>query len=216
MRHKKFVIWDWNGTLLDDVRIGYEVFAEVCVAYGIDAPSLEDYQRYYQHPIELLYKAAGFDLEKISMESIAKIWHSEYSGRLDRAQMFTDARTVLEQFHRRGVTQSVLSALPHEMLLHSIERNGIAHYLHRVQGLADNLGRSKVENGIAMLRELRARPDEVILFGDSSHDFETAQALGIDCMLFTRGYEDRLRLTRHRVPVHDDFSPILAEIGEKS
>ncbi len=214
MRRKKHVIWDWNGTLLNDVIIGYEVFAEICRAHDIGEPTLEDYQRYYQHPIELLYKAAGFDLEKVSIQVIAERWHVEYRQRLNRARLFDDAERVLETFHRRGVLQSVLSALPHELLLHSIELNGISRYLHRIQGLSDSLGRSKIDNGVAMLRELQAEPDQVILFGDSTHDFETAQALGIECVLFTRGYEHRSRLTRHEVPIYDDFSPILAEIGE--
>lgn len=99
------------------------------------------------------------------------------------------------------------------MLTHSIRLNQVDHYFYRVSGLATSLGRSKVSNGIALLKELDATPEETVLLGDSSHDLETAEALGVTVFV-TRGYEDAKKLGRSSVADFIvDFAPILAELG---
>ena len=209
MRHWRTVIWDWNGTLLNDARLGHRVLVRMCLARSMASPSFEDYQRFYEHPVELIYVRAGFDLERESIAVLCDEWHQHYSAELGQASLHVDSRHVLEALHRGSVRQCVLSALPHDLLLRGIEMNGIGHYFSHIQGLTDTLGRSKVENGHILMKQLGVSPAETVLIGDSTHDVETARALGIECLLVGRCFEHRDKLVRHGLPVIDDFGPIL-------
>lgn len=212
---KKFrsIIWDWNGTLLNDAALGHRVLADMCRERSMRIPSFEDYQRYYSHPVELIYQRAGFDLERESITALCEEWHDQYTRELESVALHHDALDLLRVFRRERVEQAVLSALPHGLLLKSIERNQVKDYFSHIQGLTDSLGRSKVENGHNLMRDLGCRKEETILIGDSSHDVETAAALGIECLLVARGYEHREKLERHGIRVVTDFGPILAEFS---
>ena len=193
MRHIRTVIWDWNGTLLNDAVLGHQVLVAMCQARSMKIPEFEDYQRYYTHPVELIYVRAGFDLKRESVVALCDEWHEQYSGRIESVGLHHDAMTLLETFRRERVQQVVLSALPHGLLMRSIEINQVCSFFSHIQGLNDTLGRSKVENGLQLMLQLGARPEETVLIGDSSHDVETAVALGIECLLVARGFEHRDR-----------------------
>lgn len=205
---KKFVIWDWNGTLFNDARTAHAVYTQMQRKRGIPETSFEDYQRFYEHPIELLYQRGGFDIERESFDLIAHEWHALYVEELPSIGLQHDAQETLETFHLRKMEQVVLSALPHNILMSAIEGKGVKDFFLHIQGLADQAGRSKIENGHALMKKWGVNPAETVLIGDSTHDFETAQALEIDCVLVSRGFEHRDKLTRHGVRVLDDFSEL--------
>ena len=49
---------------------------------------------------------------------------------------------------------------------------------------------------------------KVLLIGDTTHDFEVARELEIDCILVSHGHQDKERLTQHGVPVFDSFNEL--------
>ena len=212
MARVKKVIWDWNGTLVRDMELSCSILNEMLAARALPLISTSRYQEIYDHPIRLIYERAGFDLERESYEFLTNAWHDEYVRRLSDVPLQNDARETLTAFRARGVVQSVLSALPHDILVDSIVHHGVGEYFQFVQGLEDRMARSKIENGKRLVSQLDLKPQEILLVGDTTHDFETASALGVRCVLVARGCEDRGRLMRHGAPVVDDFRGLEALI----
>ena len=60
------IIWDWNGTLLNDRDICLSVEAELFPLYGVNPPSREERNRLFCMPVEIYYERVGFDLKKHS------------------------------------------------------------------------------------------------------------------------------------------------------
>ena len=208
-----YVIWDWNGTLIDDVPLACELLNDMLRARALPEITVEQYRQFYEHPIRRVYEKAGFDLLAETFAELSQQWHSAYLERLDEIVLQPGALQILTELRARGVEQVILSALPHTILVDSVGRHGVESFFLAVRGLEDSLARSKIENGRQMLEALRINSNEAVLIGDTAHDVETAEALSVDCVLVSRGAEDKERLLGHGYPVFDDFSGLLDHLG---
>jgi phosphoglycolate phosphatase len=208
MQSKRYVIWDWNGTLFNDASCAHSILNQMQRSRKMKETGFDDYQRIYEHPIELIYQRAGFDFEIESYDVLAHEWHEAYLKQLPHVELHADSIVTLNHFRSRNLEQVVLSALPHDILVNAIKGNGVTEYFLHIHGLADRAGRSKIENGHALMKKWQAQPNETVLIGDSTHDFETAQALGVECILVARGFEHREKLERHGVRVLEDFTQL--------
>lgn len=197
------VIWDWNGTLINDSHYSWQVFCSVSRWAGVPELSFDRFQRVYQHPVEEMYRAAGFRITPESFEEIAAFWHDEYTARVHELSLFTDTQEAITIAKSRGITQHIVSALPHTILTANVARQNIATEFASVTGLSDLSGRSKVANAQALVASLEHDPKEILVIGDSSHDAEVALSLGAQCVLVSCGYEDTDRLSRHGFPIAD-------------
>ena len=75
----------------------------------------------------------------------------------------------------------------------------------------DNLyGQSKRELGRTLLRRLALDPAALLLIGDSLHDHEVAQDLGVRCLLIAQGHQSHARLARSGAPVLDSLADVPA------
>ena len=208
MMSKRHVIWDWNGTLFNDAPCAHSILNQMQCSRGMAETTFDDYQRFYEHPVELIYKRAGFDFQIEPYHALAHEWHEAYLKELPKLQLQADSHATLSYFRSRNIEQVVLSALPHEILTDAIEALGIKDFFLHIHGLADRSGGSKIDNGHKLMKKWGANPIETVLIGDSTHDFETAQALGVECILVSRGLEHREKLERHGVRVLADFSEL--------
>ena len=106
-----------------------------------------------------------------------------------------------------GVQQVILSASNLPVLEQQVTERGVRPYFDRLLGLDNIYARSKVEVGLAYLTELKQRgavPAQAIMIGDSVHDFEVAQALGVRCVLQTAGHQSAQQLRATGAPVVPD------------
>ncbi len=202
----RHIIWDWNGTLLNDAPTVCDMLNEMLSSRDLPTITFDHYQRIHCHPVQRIYEAVGFDLIKEPFESVAHKFHAEYEVRAKKIKLHHDSLSALERAKTAGITQTVLSALPHNLLCDNIRTHGLDTYFSYIHGLGDSLGRSKIDNGHILMQKIGIPANNTVLIGDSSHDAETAEALGTKCLLVSRGFEDRQKLLKHGVPVLYDFS----------
>jgi len=203
------IIWDWNGTLVNDTPVAHSTFNHLLETKVGRSISLDGYREIYQHPIENMYRSAGFDLELHSYELLSHEFHLRYAELSVEIGLQHDSLTTLDWFRSRSCRQFVLSALPHDLLIEAVTKFEVGEFFEEISGLADNLGRGKIHTGVVLLETQKLDPLETVLIGDSSHDAEVADALGVSCILVARGFESRSRLEQNRYPVASDFSEAL-------
>lgn len=204
----QIVIWDFNGTILDDVDAGIDAVNELLCECGCSPiPSREYYQETFGFPIRDYYKRIGFDFEKYPYEVLAPLWVEKYLRFVKRARLFEDVRATLEALHRRGVRQIVLSATEREMLKGQLGALGIIEVFEEILGLDNIHAASK----LSLAKEWREKnPDaRVLLIGDTDHDVETAKAIGVECVLVARGHQSKSRLEILGIPVYTNLSEVL-------
>lgn len=214
MREIKNIIWDWNGTLLDDLDITVEVVNSLLHRRGMAAIEKEYHLANMIFPIREYYTLLGFDLEREDWGEIGKEFIAAYKGLLPQARLKDGALLLLERGKKSSRLQAVLSAYPHEELLKAIEAFSLASFFFHLQGQSGNVGGSKLEQGKALMKELGWNADQTVYVGDTEHDFEVAQELGVRSILVACGHcaEDRLRATGAEVvPTFSALEELLFE-----
>ncbi len=195
--HESIIIWDWNGTLLDDVNICIKIMNKILNRRGLGSLTKRRYQQIFQFPVVEYYKQLGFDFKRDSFEDLSVEFIEAYHKELKNACLFKYSRDVLKDFKTRNYIQIIISAMEQGALTESLKHKGVLHYFDYIIGLNDHYANSKVDFAVGFIKKNNICPERAILIGDTTHDFEVAEALGCKCLLIASGHQayDRLSLT---------------------
>lgn len=212
MRDFDHVIWDWNGTLLDDAWLCVDVMNNMLCRRGLPELTPARYEAMFDFPVMDFYRRLGFDFERESFEQVGIEFVDAYELRKDECRLRSGAEAALACIRSAGIGQSVLSAYRHERLLESVGRLGLAGHFHGVFGHVDDYAAGKVEKGRQLARALGCQMDRVLVVGDTVHDFDVARAMGAACLLLPCGHNSRERLDACGVPVRSTMAELLSEL----
>lgn len=205
----RHVVWDWNGTLLDDAALCVQCMNEVLQPRRLPELTPERYQELFDFPVSGYYRRLGFDLTRESFETLGTEFIEIYERRKFTCALQPQARATLETLRVDGLTQSVLSAYRQDTLESFLDHFGVRGFFVRVIGADDHYASGKVEQGRNWIRELGLEPGEVALIGDTTHDFDVARAMGAACALIPCGHHSRAKLAACGAPVFDDLAGVL-------
>ncbi|MDR1821574.1 MAG: HAD family hydrolase [Oscillospiraceae bacterium] len=204
----KHVIWDWNGTIIDDVDWCVRCMNTMLARRGLPQLSgTEQYRSVFCFPVIEYYKKVGFDFEKEPFEALAEEYISLYQSEDSDIRLYPGVETVLQTLAEHGARQTVLSASEQQNLFSQLRRFSIEPYFEAVLGISDIYAGSKVERAKEYLSG--AETSRVLVIGDTSHDAEVARELGADCVLVACGHEGRASLLQNGVPVLASVSGVL-------
>jgi len=201
LKKYRHLIWDWNGTLLDDAWLCREIMNGQLRKRGLPAISQERYEAVFDFPVEKYYRTVGFEWGKETFAEAGTEFIVEYEKRKKECRLQSGAKELLRKVEGHGISQAVLSAYSHHTLEEFLRHFGVRAHFRSVAGNRDHYAVGKVEQGLEMLKELHVRPEETVLIGDTTHDAEVARAMGVDCFLIPCGHNNRDRLERCGVPL---------------
>jgi phosphoglycolate phosphatase len=202
MRYRH-VIWDWNGTLLDDAWLCVEILNGLLRDAGRAPISVEQYRAHFLFPVVRFYEWLGFDFVSDSFDSVSQRYIAEYNRRRYECRLQPRAAESLERLRTAGLEQSVLSAYREDTLREAVMHYRLTGFFTRLSGLDNIRAEGKLDLGRAHMRalELHESAHTVLLIGDTVHDHEVAAALGADCLLLHHGHMHAERLEQRGVPV---------------
>ena len=204
------LIWDFNGTVLDDVRLGIRCVNIMLEKRGLPTlDSVESYQKAFGFPIDAYYRRLGFDFEKEDYETVlAPEWVAHYLAGEPHCGMNPGVRETMEAVTAMEVPQIMLSASKLEQLESQLDRLGIRNVFDEVLGLDNIHARSKAFLALAWKeRNPRACP---LFVGDTGHDAEVAAAIGADCVLYTGGHQSEAQLSGLGYPLIHDLRELIS------
>ena len=82
MQRCSHVIWDWNGTLLDDVWLCVDIINAMLGRRGVPALDRERYRRIFDFPVPIYYERAGFDFSRETFAAAADEFCDEAARRV--------------------------------------------------------------------------------------------------------------------------------------
>jgi phosphoglycolate phosphatase len=201
MKKYDTVIWDWNGTLLDDVTLSLSIVNELLSEHNIPKLTRERYREIFDFPVRLYYERAGLDLTRINFETISGEFCARFEARLQQAPLFPAVNRTLEAVDQSGARQFLLSSTEHRALNRMVSSFGLDGRFEAAKGLADGLAKGKLNAGLELLDQYQIKPQSAVLIGDTLHDAEVADALGVDCLLISSGHHSHERLSKLNHPV---------------
>ncbi|HEY3563206.1 MAG TPA: HAD family hydrolase [Kribbella sp.] len=205
------VVWDWNGTLLNDNHAVLAAVNEVCAGFGRPELSWSEWQAAYARPMRLSYEQVlRRTLDEEEWAQIDKLYHERYDALLHTCELAVGAHDVLRACSTSGRTQSLLSMWFHARLTPTVEQYGLTQYFTRVDGLPGEVGGgSKADSLQRHLSEQQLDPAAVVLIGDVVDDAHAAQAAGTQCVLVTTGAMTRKALQATGAPVTTSITEAL-------
>jgi len=201
MKKYDSIIWDWNGTLLDDLVLALDVVNELLIEYGVPTLTTTRYKEIFDFPVRLYYERAGLDLGRHDFHQISEKFCTRFESRLHRARLFPEARTILDAANESGARQFILSGTEQDALDRMMNRFGLSTIIESAQGLPDKLASGKFVAGRQLVQRCQIESGRAVLIGDTSHDADVARELGMECLLVESGHHSRERLSRLGLPV---------------
>jgi phosphoglycolate phosphatase len=195
----KWVLFDWNGTLLNDVEHGYEVLMKLCLDYQVPQFSFAQYLEWVDFPISLLYKRAGFKLNDQEFSDLSDKF-MEYYHTTPLPQTFIEVPQILNDLLSNGYKLGIISAYKEERLIKILNDFGLNKYFEIVAGLGNDLAQSKTERFKEVIEQNNIL--DFVYLGDTLHDREVVveyqntpghQAKS-ECILISNGHQSAQRL----------------------
>jgi phosphoglycolate phosphatase-like HAD superfamily hydrolase len=196
------LVWDWNGTLLDDLSLVVDATNRAFEAVGGRSVDSDEHRRTFRRPVaefyaEILERAV--DAEEFGR--LDRIFHDAYRLGLTTTSLAADAMHALQSWPG---TQSLLSMWFHAELVPAIETYGLTGVFTRVDGLRTEVGGDLKAGHLARhLDELGVAGDRAVLIGDSLDDALAAESVGAAAVLYTGGFTHPARLRASGRPVAD-------------
>jgi phosphoglycolate phosphatase len=197
----RHLIWDWNGTLLDDVQACVRSINHLLTRRSLTALDEERYRRVFGFPVRGYYATLGFDFACEDWDALAREFHEQYDIEARDSSLRDGIVGLLAMLSARKVPMSVLSASESSILGRMLETHAISHHFAHICGLSDLYAGSKVQLGRKLLERLALPPAEVLLIGDTIHDYEVACELQCRCVLLAGGHQATDRLLQCECPV---------------
>ena len=183
------VLWDWNGTLIADVPHVVNVNNVVFDAYGYKNTTAEEYRSLFRFPVRDYYLAYGVTAEDFPL--IAREWNRIYVEGFDQVPLAPHVPETLRRFRAAGFRQVILSASQVDQLRAQVSRfRELDGMFDEVLGIGDVYASSKVQIAKDYLTRSGVSPEDAVFIGDTSHDAEVAQAIGVRCFLISGGHQN--------------------------
>ena len=195
------LVWDWNGTLLDDVRACIEAIGVMLAERGLPAVDAARYRDAFRFPVREYYREIGFDLERENWDAICERYHDLYAVTSRSSPLRPGTVEALQALSRRGFNMFILSACKLSILTRMAAERGVIDYFAGMYGLSNLHAHSKAGLGFKLMSALECGSGDALLIGDTTHDWEVAAEIGCDCVLMTGGHESEQRLLKCGCPL---------------
>jgi len=185
------IIFDWSGTLVDDLPAVWKATNYVLVKADKPAITLEEFRAEFCLPFTKFYDRYVPHITRPQLE----LWfHSHFREAQDSFVELPHAREFLEFCRQRGIRTFLLSTVHPDHFAVQARVTGFGEYLDRPYlGVVDKS--AKIH---AILEENQLNPEETLFIGDMQHDIETARHGGVHSCAVLTGYNslDQLRASQ--------------------
>lgn len=208
------ILWDWNGTILDDVDICVTAMNKMLLERNIPTVTKEFYYQNFTFPIKNYYEKIGWDLTKEDFGKISEEFMANYDALFNSAPLHHNIKKAFAFLKEHGYRQMVLSALENSLLTESLKIHELNQYFEVSYGIENILGGGKIHLAKRLMSEQRLNPANTCMIGDTEHDFEVAEAVGAQCILIAHGHHTFERLSKLNTLVVHNLTELM-EVFDK-
>jgi phosphoglycolate phosphatase-like HAD superfamily hydrolase len=200
------VVWDWNGTLVEDLPIVVESVNAALDAIGEVPITEDDYRAYFTRPVGQFYeRLLERSISADEWDTLDRVFHNQYRDALDRVPLTIDAMEAIDAVGARGWSQSILSMWWEDELLDVVARHGLVDRMALVQGNVNDPGGEKASHLLRHVSTLGFDVGSIVMIGDSIDDAVAAGVVGTACVLYDGGSHHLDDLEDVGVPVSESL-----------
>lgn len=196
------IVWDWNGTLLDDLDLVIEAVNASLGGLGFDPIDEHAYRDHFTRPVRAFYDSLlGRPMADEEWEHLNQGFHDHYYTLVPTARLAPDAKKALTTVEELGWGQSLLSMSPQTHLEAVVASTGIGHYFASIDGLSGPTGGTKAQHLDEHISGLGLDPELAVIIGDTPDDAAAARHVGISVILYDGGSHHLPALEKVGAPI---------------
>ena len=211
MRWKQ-IIWDWNGTLINDVHLCLDIINSVLAKYNKPRLTLQQYHNVFDFPVKDYYRRIGFDFDETPFEIVGTEFMDLYRQRWKTCDLHKGVVRLAGAFNAVGAKQIILSAAETSLLQAGVDHFDLSHFFTELLGLNHHYATSKEKLVVDFVARAGIAPKEILFIGDTTHDYFVAQKVGVECILFSGGHHPKEKLKKYSAPVFESFNEMQKHI----
>ena len=204
----RHVIWDWNGTLIDDVDLCVDILNRVLIFYQKPTLTVSQYREFFFFPVSEFYQVLGLPSHGPEYDKLANDYISLYRKRFTECNLHKGALITIQYLHSIGVSQSILTAGMQADIEKFAFHYNITGYFQSIDGANNTYAKGKLDRIITHFQKLRLDPSEVILVGDTLHDWEISKHINCQVYLFSKGHINEKRLSEAKAPILNSLTDL--------
>ncbi|MGB6221895.1 HAD hydrolase-like protein [Haloferula sp.] len=206
------LIFDWSGTLVDDLGPVIEATNHVLGVYGKSMLDREAFRKSFRLPYREFYEEV---LPDVGLEELEEHFRAAFSASKVPVTVLPHAREKLEWCRRNGVRAFVLTSMDETAFHQQLDEFGLGDYFEATySGVLD-----KREVILELLETHGLDPSESAFVGDMTHDIDTAHHANLTSVAVLTGYTHPgpLSLAKPHITVADlaGLQRLMERPGEK-
>lgn len=183
----KNLLFDWSGTLVDDLRPVWKATNAIFVEFGKKELTLEEFRREFRLPFSGFYAE---HLPEATLEGLEPLYEKFFSNLHDEVELLPGAREILEAARNNGMRVFLLSTIKPSHYVIQSGALGVGDLFDKPYvGIHDK--REKIRE---ILREEQLDPAQTAFVGDMVHDIETARHGGVLSVAVLTGFDSLEKL----------------------
>ena len=204
----KEIVWDWNGTLINDTSLCVDILNKVWFLHDGPSISIEYYRNSCSFPVSAFYKGISLPSSGKKFDDLSLSFISEYRLKWKECNLQPGVLQILKLIQQLGLRQSILSAgnqLDVEVFLDHFK---LESFFNQVFGTDNIKAEGKIELGKKFITDSNLRPEEILLVGDTIHDLQVANEIGCLVLLFSQGHNSNNQLSGYSVQIINDLMEV--------
>lgn len=186
------IIFDWSGTLVDDLPAVWEATNEVFRRSGVAELTLDQFRAEFSLPFTHFYNRF---VPCTSLDQVELWFHERFEQVSDRVQPLPYARDFLDNCRRNKLRCFILTSVNNKYFPQQAQSTGLAGYFDAVfSGVVDKREQIRV-----LLDTHKLAESETLFIGDMQHDIDAARRGGVHSCAVLTGY-NRLGQLRQSEP----------------
>lgn len=181
------LLFDWSGTLCDDLTLTIECTNYVLAQYGLPALDEAAFRAEFQLPYPAYYawKTPGVSIDEVEAHYRAILSHPK-----SKVTILPHAREFLEYCSACGIRCFILSSMDSTAFAEQAEELGVAHFFEGIHTGVLN----KEAHIHRLLQQHRLRAEDTAFIGDMQHDMNAAHCAGVCGIGVLTGYNNATQL----------------------
>lgn len=201
------IIWDYNGTVVDDVDASVAAVNEMLRVRNLPPTTKQIYIDTVSLPLENYYSNLG--IKNADMSSLSCEFRDYCEKYNDRTRIFSAFYAAAEYAKQINIKNILMSSLYTKFLLEEVEKYNISEYFDEIIGMDNTLVGTKLENAKNYLNKNKICPENVLFIGDLINDAQIAKKIGANCVLIPNGHNSKQRCLSQGVTVLEDLGSLI-------
>ena len=208
------VIFDWNGTVIDDVGACLEILNTLLARYDLPSVELGKYREAFGFPVIEYYKRVGFDFNGYTFEDVASKFVPMYDDAYPKCSLYEGVVDLIKDLRKNGVKVILLSATEKGSLKEQTDYFGVSDCFDEIIGTDNFHGKSKTEEAKEFVKREEFAGKKILLVGDTDYDYLVAEEIGVDCALMSYGHKSLKSLKKCTQKVFSDAQELAEFLGK--